>query len=136
MTTEEKIREIILNLWRDSQGTSMYPNKEGNKQINQATQAILALMKPMSKERLIKIIKSSNPPVIGTDIFLVIPEDLADAILAEWGEGINAMTNKEIIECEHCGKKIKEADSYIDEDSHDILCSKCYFGNGSYIGEE
>lgn len=31
-----------------------------------------------------------------------------------------------LIRCERCGKKFKENDLEVDEDTHDLLCPKCY----------
>ena len=34
-----------------------------------------------------------------------------------------------IIQCERCGKEIRECDSFIDEDTHKILCDECIYGD-------
>lgn len=34
-----------------------------------------------------------------------------------------------IIKCERCGRKIREEDSTVDEDTHDICCPECYYGD-------
>ena len=41
--SEEKLRKILIELWRDAQGTSMYPNEKGNQLIDQAILAIKKL---------------------------------------------------------------------------------------------
>jgi hypothetical protein len=35
-----EVREELLNLWRDARGTSMFPNKEGEKLIDKTELAI------------------------------------------------------------------------------------------------
>ena len=34
----------------------------------------------------------------------------------------------EIVICERCGKKLRESDAFVDEDTHDVLCAECYHG--------
>jgi len=43
---------------------------------------------------------------------------------------------KELIKCERCGKTIREKDSFVDEDSHDILCDECYYGDREEVTDE
>lgn len=33
-----------------------------------------------------------------------------------------------MVTCEICGGKVREEDSFINEDSHDILCEECHLG--------
>lgn len=83
MTIEKKVREIIYKAINNF----LAGNDEAS---NQATQAILALMKPMSRERLIKLTagyKCGYPFVHrnnGNHIGDENAEGIADAILAEW----------------------------------------------------
>ncbi len=102
MTIEEKVQDILFTMFQKIvidynknqdrfTGIISLPNKT----INQATQTLLALIKPMSMERLIDIIvdfmRINKDPDKGftgelksvgwSDI-----NNLADAILAEWGK--------------------------------------------------
>ena len=31
--------------------------------------------------------------------------------------------------CERCGKKVPEEGLYLDEDTHNMLCEECYYGD-------
>ncbi len=42
---------------------------------------------------------------------------------------------EKIIKCECCGEEIREDDSFVDEDTHDILCSECYFRDDGLVDE-
>lgn len=95
---EEKVREMVTQYRQKIHGseydyhlrtvTLELHNDYIKKADDRAVQAILALMKPMSREGLIKIIKRNNPLVIGCNkSYLVYPEDLSDAILKEWEKG-------------------------------------------------
>lgn len=81
MTIEEKI-EKILKKFHEKSLANFYGDG-----LTKATQAILALIKPMSRERMIEIMREYSGPqeiIVGKDQF----GEVADAILAEWGEGL------------------------------------------------
>lgn len=93
MTTEEKVKIILENYRDDIVSTNERSTVNDQAVIlAKATQTILALIKPMSRKRLIKIIGnvSCDYPEIGRAIKDTFDpdfvKDLANAILAEWGK--------------------------------------------------
>lgn len=89
MTIEEKVRRILTNV-----RVRLYDTEDSSEKIlSEAAQAILALMKPMSREKLIEVIKLKikNLPIAGdfdatSAMYLndKAIEGVADTILAEW----------------------------------------------------
>lgn len=106
MTIEEKVRKILSPLLNLSEDYAIeygdccvicgFPlnKKKREKMISEATQTILALIKPMSRERLIKLIanhKCSYPFIHRNDNTYIGDNNangVATAILAEWEKGL------------------------------------------------
>lgn len=44
------VKGIVIEFWREAQGTSMYPNKQGDKQVTEALASIRELIEKEKKK--------------------------------------------------------------------------------------